>query len=725
MSAFSSLDQQAQENERLEESVDSKDKGSTHAPAPISVSLSLAAAIRAHKKGKMEKAVQIYSSILRKYPDNPDANYLLGVAAFERGLRDDAVAMIERAIACEPDNAAYHGKLGEILTLLGQVDKAGEAYQRAADLAPDDVRFHLGRAQILERNGDLEGALRQYRHIVESWPDAPEALYRCATLEARLGDRSKAQQHVRQALSVKSDYSDAHFLYALLNVGQGQQTKARQHFLAASRFGETRADLHLKVATKLLQLNDLEGAVVTLRREVKVNPNSFEAYCLLGECLVKREELDGALLAFERAISINPNFTRAYSQYGLALLHMGQKEEAIRQCQVALHVSPNDAAALCAYAVVLREDDKINEAIDQLLKAIHLAPDLIDAKVQLGHCYMESLQLGAALKQYDKAIEMDGRDANLKLMRAQCLLQSEKWAQGWKAYEIRRKLSGGQSESDASLWDGGVQADKRVLLTAEGSKSDVLMFARYVAEVADKVRDVYIACPKDMARLFAAMEGVSGVVPADTPLPRHDFQLPLKSLPYVLKAGSPSDQDFKPYLSAASKDVQLWQDRLSRDSSGLNVGLVWQGDRQFKADRKRSPGIWPFSRLFYMRDIEFYGLQVGDGSDVLSDPQLSKVVKNYGIDLLDFADTAALVEALDLVITCDTAIAHLCGAMGKPVWVVLPYGCDWRWGKPEAGVGQQSAWYPSMTLYRQSESGDWADVFARLGVELDAFKANR
>ena len=122
-----------------------------------------------------------------------------------------------------------------------------------------------------------------------------------------------------------------------------------------------------------------------------------------------------------------------------------------------------------------------------------------------------------------------------------------------------------------------------------------------------------------------------------------------------------------------------------------------------------------------MRNIDVFSLQVGDGADVVTDPQLSKVLRHYGLDLLDFADTAALIEALDLVITCDTAVGHLAGAMGKPVWMVLPYAVDWRWGLPVAGEAVTSLWYPSVKLYRQSAHGDWADVFARLGLELDRF----
>ncbi len=728
MSAFSSLDQQEQENDPSVEGIDSKEKESTHSPAPISVSLSLAAAIRAHKKGKMEKAVQIYSSILRKYPDHADANYLLGVAAFERGLKEDAVAMIERAIASEPDNAAYYGKLGEILTLMGASERADDAYGRAAELAPGDVRFHLGRAQILERNGDIDTALKQYRDILEKWSDSAEACYRCAALEARKGFRPEARRHAQQAISIKTDYAEAHFLFALLSVAQGAGETACKHFSAASHHSATRTDFHMKVASKLIQLNDYDGALAALRRECKINPENADAYCLMGDALVARKEYDGAILSYDRAIEKKNYFAKAYSKKGLALLALGQMQEASEATTKAVQIAPKDWEALCARGIYLREDDKIIDSIDSLSKAVRLAPGEVRPTLELALAHQDNLDLRNALHYILEAQALAPKDPVVTVHHGEILLQKGDWQEGWMAYESRKRLRNyhplfsGQ-ELLAPAWDGQPLKGKRILLYSEGCFSEAIQFVRFVSQVKERGGEVYVACPRDLARLFAAVEGVSGVVPQDTPLPRHDVQASLNSLPSLLGIRSTKSlPSFTPYLSAAKKDVQTWRERLKADGESLKIGLVWQGAREYRKDSRRSPGIWPFSRLFYMRNLDFYSLQVGEGADVLMDPQLSKVVRNLGIDLLDFADTAALIEALDLVITCDTAVGHLAGAMGKTAWMVLPHAVDWRWGVPKEGEGVESLWYPSVKLYRQSAHGDWADVFARLGQELDRFK---
>ncbi|WP_167730332.1 tetratricopeptide repeat protein [Terasakiella sp. SH-1] len=732
VSAFSGLDEQAQENEPSDEGVEKKEETSGRKAAPISVSLSLAAAIRAHKKGKMEKAVQIYSGILKKYPDHGDANYLLGVAAFERGLKEDAIAMIEKAIEADPENASYHGKLGEILTMMGYVERADEAYGRAAELAPGDVRFHLGRAQILERNGDIDGALKQYHDILERWGDSHEAFYRCAAIEARLGQRDEAKTHAKRALEAKADYADAHFLYGLLSMGTGDVKLACKHFHAASQYSEGRGDYHMKVAAKLMQLADYDGALQALRRETKRQPSSPQAYCLMGDCLSAKKEFDGAVLSYDRAIENDASYALAYANRGLALMALGHVQEGHESCQKGVQIAPNDWQALNALGVLLRENDKLIDAIDCLGKATRLAPNESRPFVELALACQDSLDLENALYHIREAQALAPKDAEITFRLGQMQLQHGDWAGGWKNYEARTKLRTyqpllGRKELAEPVWDGKPLGDgKRLVLYVEQGFSDAIQFLRFIPLVKERVADIYIACHKEMARLFAAVEGVNGVVPQDTPLPRHDAQAALNSLPYLLGVTSPSElPPFKAYLSASFKDVQSWSERVSKEAGGVKVGLVWQGDRDYRKDSRRSPGIWPFSRLFYMRNLDFFGLQVGDGSDVLTDPQLAKVVRNYGIDLLDFADTAGLIEALDLVITCDTAVAHLAGAMGKPVWMVLPFACDWRWGIPLGGQGVQSDWYPSMTLYRQSVHGDWADVFARLGQELDQFVAKK
>lgn len=728
MSAFSGLDEQAQENELSVEGVDSIEKESNHQPAPISVSLSLAAAIRAHKKGKMEKAVQIYSGILRKYPDHADANYLLGVAAYERGLREDAIAMIERAIQSDPENASYYGKMGEILTVMGYVERADEAYEKAAELAPGDVRFHLGRAQIMERNGEIDTALQQYRGIIDRWDDSYEAFYRAAALEARLGERELARDHVKKALALKEDFAESHFLYALLLVGTGEKAQAVKHFQAASKNSPHRRDLHLKVANKLIQLSDFEGALSALHRETKLKPQNAAAYLLMGDCLSRKGEQDGAILSYDRAIANKPNLAKAYARRGLCLLALGHLQDAHESCRKAVQLAPKDSECLCALGVLLRESDKINEAIEVLSNAALNAPEESKILIELALAYQDNLELDQAHHYIREAQALAPKDKEIDYHYAQILLQSGNWKDGWPLYEARTALKTyapllSAQERTAPAWNGDALGDKRIVLYAEGSFSDAIQFVRFVADVKDRVNQVYLVCQKDLARLFAAVDGVSGVIPHGTPLPRHDVQASLNSLPYLLGLKEKSDLSlFTPYLSASQKDSKNWATRIEKDADGFAVGLVWQGDRDYRKDSRRSPGIWPFSRLFYMRNLNFFGLQVGDGSDVLADPQLSKVVRNYGIDILDFADTAAVIDNLDLVITCDTAVAHLAGAMGKPVWNVLPYALDWRWGIPPSGEGTPSIWYPSMMLYRQAVAGDWADVFARLGQELDRFK---
>jgi len=716
-------DQQALEVKQQKEGQDNPAK-----PAPISVSLSLAGALRAHNKGNLEKAVQIYSGILRKYPDHADANYLLGVAAFERGLQDDAIAMIQKALEADPDNASYYGKLGEIYTSLNMMGEANHAYDKAAALAPHDVRFSMGRAQIMERNGDITAALALYETIMARFEDAAEPRYRAAVLLARQGARDKARDYLEQALKLRPSYADAHFLLGLLHMGAGKVTEAKHHLDAASVHSEERADHHMKVAAKLLQLHDVDKALNALRREIKVVPNNDNAYRLMGSCLMSKGQTDGALVSFDRAIALNPQAAMAYAERAVAYQSLRRMDEALSSVEGAVSILPDDPNCLWTYAHILRLMDRCDDSLDILAKILRVHAGHHKSLLETAYAYKDKQQLDNALYYAKEAQVLDENNPHIRTLIGEILLQADNWQTGWAAYEARVDHYPIMSDVSAHpLWDG-VQGDGRQLLVhVDGCYSDALQFARFLKMAKDRVAGLYVIAPKSLVRLFNGISEVDAVIVQGQSLPYVDAWCRLGSLPHILGMQHLDHLPaFRPYLSAQASEKAVWAERVKPISGQKKVGLVWQGDETWGDDMRRSPGIWPFSRLFYMRGIDFIGLQVGTANNVLMDPQLSKMVQNLGIEILDFADTAAIIDGLDLVITCDSAVAHLAGAMGKAVWMMLPFAHDWRWGVIEATAGVATTpWYPSMTLYQQTVGGEWADVFARIGQDLDRFSRQR
>lgn len=507
-------------------------------------------------------------------------------------------------------------------------------------------------------------------------------------------------------------------------MGAGKRHEAVHHLAKASEESEGRLDHHMKVAQKLIQLHETDKALSALRREIQGNPHHGKAYCLMGCCLMAKGQPDGALVSFDRAIALDPNNAMAYRERALAYKALRRLEEALKSVEQAVHLAPDDPDCLWSYAHLYRLNDHIDDALDILAKILHSFPGHEKSVLETAYAYKDNQQLDNALYYVQEAILFPKMEREAKALKAEILLQKEDWTQGWSAYEERIDLYPAPTALKAApLWQGQTDKDCKLLIHVDGCFSDAIQFARFITKAKEKVSILYVACPKPLYRLFSGITAIDGLYEQGQVLPVCDAWCRLGSLPHVLKI---DDLDalpvYRPYLAAHETDKPVWQDRVGGLSGNKKVGLVWQGDDQWHDDPRRSPGIWPFSRLFYMRDITFVGLQVGTSNDVLLDPQLAKMVHNVGIEVLDFADTAAVLDQLDLVITCDTAVAHLAGAMGKAVWVMIPYAHDWRWGTiDEQATVLTTPWYPSMTLYRQSSAGDWADVFARIGQDLDRF----
>jgi ADP-heptose:LPS heptosyltransferase len=299
------------------------------------------------------------------------------------------------------------------------------------------------------------------------------------------------------------------------------------------------------------------------------------------------------------------------------------------------------------------------------------------------------------------------------------LLSCGDFINGWKEYEWRLKINARPSVKEFSqlLWDGSDISGKTILLYTEQGHGDAIQFIRYVPAVVQRGATIIVECQKELASLFQNVEGIKKVISIGEQLPAFDLHCPLLSLPLKFNTTLDTIPAEIPYIKVNPLSTRKWKDKLSDDSSKLKVGLVWAGSQSHKDDRNRSFALNTFAPLAQFDNIVFYSLQKEKGSEQAKKPPEGMKLIDHMEEINDFSDTAALIENLDLVISVDTAVAHLAGAMGKPVWTLLPFVPDWRWLLNR----EDSPWYPTMKLFRQPSHSDWKSVIHKVAEELRSF----
>jgi len=382
----------------------------------------------------------------------------------------------------------------------------------------------------------------------------------------------------------------------------------------------------------------------------------------------------------------------------------GHPDDAIHLIGRAIGLKPS-AEAHSNLGVALREKGRLDEAIDAHRLALALKPDYADAWRNLGVALNAKGLFDEAMSAFERAVEIKPDFADVHFNLGVLRLLRGDFQNGWPEYEWRWKLQSQLTSrpQGPGQWDGSELGGQTILLYGEQGIGDTLQFIRYVPLVVARGGRVIVECPRELASLFEAFAGIERVVVTGEPRPRFDQHCALLSLPRVFSTQIDSIPAEIPYVKADPRLVEQWQ-RRSGPKQDVRVGLAWAGRPTHRNDRYRSIAFSELAPLWSQKGIEFYSLQKGPAAQQRP-PDGTRWV-DWTDDLHDFAQTAALIENLDLVITVDTSVAHLAGAMGKPVWVLLPFVPDWRWLLNR----EDSPWYPTARLFRQNAISDWQGV---------------
>jgi tetratricopeptide (TPR) repeat protein len=479
----------------------------------------------------------------------------------------------------------------------------------------------------------------------------------------------------------------------------------------------TDALLNLGVATYLN--GDIETAVAILTRATILVPNFAEAYGSLGRMKAEQGEHAAAAEIFQRALDLKPDNAEWHFYLGLALFAQAKLPEAIASYRKAIEVNPNFAEIHNNLGTALVSAGCLSDAIQSFRKAIALKHDFAVAWSNLGGALVECGEWQKALDNYDQAILLQPDVAEPHLAQGRILLLLGRPWEGWPKYEWRRRLPEFTTTRSAAYpsWDGSSIEGKTLLLSCEQGLGDSIQFIRYVSLLKEWGARIVVECPVPLKQLFATYSDIDTLTTVAEPLPHFDVQVPLMSAPYLLGGDPALIPAAISYLQApktckleAALQAQLTQ------APGLKIGLVWSPNLRERlriTDLKRYCPLAQFEFLLRNKDISLFSLYKGDQISDL-EPYQNRIC-DLGSHFQNLGDTAWAIERLDLIISVDTAVAHLAGAMGKPVWILLPHVPDWRWFLDR----EDSPWYPTARLFRQREHGKWDEPVQRVIEALE------
>jgi tetratricopeptide (TPR) repeat protein len=594
--------------------------------------------------------------------------------------------------------------------------------------------------------GRLAEAEHIYRQVLSQRPNDPTALHFLGLVAHQMGQHAAAVDLIRRAIECHPDYSEAYGNLGVALYHLGRFDEAVAACRKSIQLKPTNVEACNNLGNSLTALGKLDEAVAAYLQAIQHRPDFAEAYNNLGIALKTQGKLEAAVAAYRKSVQLRPGVAEVYSNLGVAFHDLSKFDEAAGACMEAIRLNPlyadgyynlgnafkslrNLDEAESAYrraielkpahaeaysnlGVVLHDQSKLQEAAAAFRKAIEFKPDCFEAYNNLGIAFLDEGDLDTAIELFNKAVrKLDYGEAHWNLAVGS-LLKGD-FSRGWREFEWRWKWKDFPSpvrNFSQPQWLGEDVVGRRVLLHAEQGLGDTIQFVRYASQVTARGATVILECPPELFRLLKDLPGIHQTIIAGQSLPEFDLQCPLLSLPLAFGTQLESIPCSIPYIPADPQLAQTWIEEIADKSPDLKVGLVWAGSPIHTKNKRRSMELRQFSPLSAVRGVKFYSLQKGAPAKQLHDSDVGLKLNDLTHKLTDFADTAAVIANLDLVITVDTAVAHLAGAMGKPVWVLLPFVPDWRWMMDR----EDSPWYPTMRLFRQKAAGQWDEVIERV-----------
>jgi tetratricopeptide (TPR) repeat protein/glycosyltransferase involved in cell wall biosynthesis len=569
------------------------------------------------------------------------------------------------------------------------------------------VRKHL--------SNDAESAIALYRQCLRAEPAMAEACNNLGTLLARAGATEEAEGLFERAIASQPGYGEAHNNLGILSSGLGRHAAALASFSRAVACDDSQAPWQNNLGNAHAEVFDFPAALAAYDRAVALAPGNAEFWCNRAIALRGLRRAEDAEASLRRALALAPHFVNALSNLAVVLKEQKRLAEALELMDRATRAEPRNVVLWTNYAAIYEALGEYDQMRDMASRARAIDPDYPESYNLLANCELEAGHYDEAEALYRRAVALDPENRNANWNLALIWLMRGDFARGWPQFEWRKRLQSvvfDHGDYPGPEWRGEPLGGHTILLHSEQGMGDAIQFIRY-AELL-KVRGatrVIVECPWPIAPLLAGVAGVDVVVARGAPLPPFDVHANLMSLPGACGTTLATVPARVPYIPVEPRPAAA---RVAAPPGVLRIGVVWAGNPVHARDFLRSAPLEAFAALFDVPGTRFYSLQKGAAAEAqlaaLADPRVADLAPELG----DFRDTAAVMAALDLVITVDTSVAHLAGALGRPTWLLLPHVPDFRWMLDR----EDSPWYPTMRIFRQPEPRDWDSVFSAVGAAL-------
>ena len=639
-------------------------------------------------EGQYQKASMLAQAITLRFPLFAFGWTVWGEACKQMGQCANALAYMQKAIELSPANPDAYTNLGNFLQELGRFEKAADNYQQALQIKPDCAEIHNNLGISYQRMNRHKEAETVFLRALQVKPDFVEAHINLGVTLNKSGRPNEAEACYRHALGIKPDSAEAYINLANIIKESGRLNEAESCYRLALHFKPDLAEAHFNLGVMLQDAGHLNEAEICYKRALQFKPDFAEALSNLGNTLKDSNRLNEAEICYLQAVQVNPDSAELHNNLGVIRKDMGRLSEAEASLRRALQINPDFAGAHNNLGITLKETGYLREAENSYRRALQIDPDYAEA-----HC-------------------------NLAIT----LLALGELSAGWEENEWRwatPQMISGRRDFAQPQWRGEMAEGKTLLIHSEQGYGDTLQFCRYASLAAARGLRVVLEVQPPLVRLLRSLAGADQVVGSDEQLPVFDLHCPLLSMPLALKTTLATIPSAELYLHADQAQVEAWKARLAAlPNKGHRIGLVWAGNSHTHwpqaaiVDRQRSLRPENLAPLLKLSGFHFVSLQKG-GTVAPESFHLT----DFMAEMKDFADTAALIANLDLVIAVDTAVAHLAAALGKPVWVLNRFDSCWRWLRER----QDSPWYPSVRLFRQPKAGDWQTVLEQVVEELCLF----